>query len=464
MGRGVRFSAWAGAALAIAAQASGCGSDGPGALDHDAGTPIDLGNRPDVTPMDADMPDVTSSDAGVVAYCGRVGNVQNLAHFVLPKGRRAALVGRGDSVDAVFVASRDGADYVLEQPFAVADGSLGGEAVFVTELSFGTYFHVAAAATPTGGACSFDGQRDGANRVTTLQRTDALGARLGDPLLLSDPTFPSARSWVAAVGVNGYAVAWTESEATTLPDGSPSFVESRLRYSYVDSEGNALSDAIVVPTEGRVESAALARGASDSSLVYAVQRDASEPESDTIFVRPVGADGSLSTSPVALVTDRNVLGDVSAIRVTENTVVAWTELTAGLRSDVHVMRVSDDGTPAVERVVTMGTEQGGSPSMSLFGAFHLALAYVGGPSGTHALRFLEFEIDDLPSREAVTIAELQENASVAIDMNATFTRGALGVAWTETTSAGSDAYAAVIGCNVATESLDGGWCEPDAGM
>lgn len=466
MGREVRFWVVSVAGLLAATSMGACGDENPGALVHDGGSTIDLGTPPDaaVVDMDASVLDSGTTDGGAVAYCGRVGSVQNLAHFALPRARRVAVVSDDSSLGAVFAATRGDADYIVRQSFSASDGTLVGAEKIVTPLSFGSYFYPAAAASPIGGVCTFDSQADGTRRVTTLQRIDVSGDVVGDPVRISDPTFPSPRSWAAAVGAGEFATAWTESTLGSLPDGTPAYAETRLRFAHVGSDGALFDDVIDVPTDGRIESVAMARGASDSALVYVLQRDTSDSSSDTIFVRPIGADGSLSTSPVMLVELRDVLGDVSAIRVTENTVVAWTELTAGLRPDIHVMRIGDDGTLAVERIVTRGTEQGSTPAISLFGAFHVALAYVGGPSGTHDLRFLEFEIDDLPLRDAVSIADLDDDASFVLEMNSTFTRGTLGIGWSSTSHAGNNAHFAVVGCNVAGEDLDGGWCEPDAGM
>lgn len=454
---------WAWMCLLACASVPACATENPPGLHNDGGTPIDLGDRPDASVMDAFQDSSVTPDGGAT-YCGRIGAVSDLSHFALPQTRHADVVAGSNTIDAVFVAVRDEADVVVRQAFGKGDGAPAGEEHILSTLRFGSAFEARATSSPFGGMMSFDNFETGSTRTTTVRAMDVEGAANGDERVLSDSAYPSLRARVTALSSGNFVVAWTEATLQALSGGAPAFVDTRLRYTVVDSSGAPLAETVVVATDAPIRGFTLADGGSDSALVYVLDRSATEGRAQSIYVRPIDESGNLAASALELVAEHTIIDDISAVRVTANTIVAWTEVTASLRSDIHVERVTDEGVLAVERVVTHGTEQGGSPALSLFGAFHLGLVYVGGPSGEHSLRFLELEIDELPKVEASTIAELDLNAPASISLGVSEDRTTLGVAWTQTTSAGSDTQFAVVGCNVLGESADGGWCEPDGGM
>lgn len=456
--------AWMLGTLALASAIAACGDGVPPGLRADGGMPLDLGEPPDMQRDDAGVGDLGVPSDGGMTYCGRVGAVHDLAHFALPKTRFADVVAGTNTIDALFVASREEGDVVVRQAFATIDGALSGAEHVISEPGFGTIYAPRAASSPFAGLASYDSFATGTTRTTTIRSMAVDGSALGDERIVSDREFPSLRSQVAALSGGGFALAWTEAELQIFEDGTPVYVDTHLRYIHVDEAGVVDESATVIPTDAPIRGFTLARGGDDSALVYVLDRSATSGRAQSVYVRPINADGTVATASIELAGDHTIIDEISAIRVTGNTVVAWTEVTASLRSDIHVQRVTDEGTLAVERVVTRGTEQGGSPALSLFGAFHLGLVYVGGPSGQHTLRFLELEIDELPKEAAVTIADTDMNGPATIGIGISEDRTTLGVAWTQTGASGNDAHFALVGCSVAGEPTDGGWCEPDGGM
>lgn len=193
----------------------------------------------------------------------------------------------------------------------------------------------------------------------------------------------------------------------------------------------------------------LSQGGSAPVLVYAVQNG----DNVDLKLRKIDpVTGAIGTEQ-GIFANRNIF-DVAATRVREDsTLVAWTQIVANARREVHLIAAYDNGSFGTERIVETGADPSEGIALTPLGDFAV-LAYRGGPSTDREQRVTMLKGDasfafEGEGLEYFIVADLGDRTELDVGSPSLATsddNNIVALAWSEADGVGGRTRLALLRC------------------